>query len=52
MDRFVDDIMALLNMRYWDGYIVFDTYICNSKYGVLIIERIFIDIIKFIAMSS
>jgi len=52
MDRFFDDVMTLLNVRYQDGYIVFDTCICNNKYGVLIIERIFIDIIKSIAMSS
>lgn len=52
MDRFVDDVMALLNVRYQGGYIVFDTCICNNKYSVLIIERIFIGLLQWVLNVS
>ena len=45
-------VMAFTNMKDQSGNIVLDTYIRNNKYCVLIVERIFIDIIKSIAMSS
>ena len=45
-------VMAFTNMKDQSGNIVLDTYIRNNKYFVLIVERIFIDIIKSIAMSS
>jgi len=52
IDRFVNNVMAFTNMRDQSGNIILDTCISNNKYCVLIVERIFIDIIKSIAMSS
>ena len=40
INRFVDDAIALSNVRYQDGNIVFNTYICDDEYSVFIIERI------------
>jgi len=52
MDRFVNNVMTFMNMRDQSSNIVLDACISDDKYCVLIVERIFIDIIKSIVISS
>jgi len=52
IDRFVNNIIAFINIRDQSNNIILDANISNNKYYVLIVERIFIDIIESIAISS
>ena len=51
MDRFVNNVTVFTNVGDQSGDIVLDTCISNDKCCVLIIERIFINILKSIVMS-
>ena len=51
MDRFVNDVMALLNVEYQSGNIVLDACIYNNENGILVIEKIFVDSVKSEVMS-
>ena len=47
-----NNVMAFINMRDQSSNIILDVNISNNKYYVLIVKRIFIDIIKSTVMSS
>jgi len=52
INRFVNNIMVFMNVKDQSSNILLDACISDNKYYILIVKRIFIDIIKSIVMSS
>jgi len=52
MSGFSDDFLTSASMRDQDSYVIFNTYICYDKYGVLFDKRVFVDVVQSVLISS